>query len=475
MSPQPSAPGPQQLARKLRRPPTPPLLPLLWNLARHHNNASPFLRRLVQEYGDIFWMRLPKKDLYFVSNPAYIKHFLVDQGVMNYPKQPIPRGIIAGQALATSSGEFWRRHRRMLQPLSQKERLLSHVPRMVGVMQRVLDRRWESYLRSGEPVDIAREMSWVAISVMGQLVCSEDPPDAVCDAAWYFMKAANRPRSPLYALPIPIPRWVRRWDLMRQDPQVLPSAHRLNEFARETVRRRMEQPEQPDDMLGMLINARDEKGERMTELEVRDEFIDLFYGGHVSTGLGLSWMWHCLDLYPEIAGRVASTVEQSLAGRVPTAADLPALQYLNQVFSETLRVHPPAPGVTRIAIKDDTMGGYDIPKGTEIGMNCFVMHRLPAYWKNPDAFDPEHFSEEAVKARPRFVYLPFGGGQRVCIGAMLATLIATLLPALVLQRYRLELVPGTKVIPVVGGAHYPENLWMRVLPARRTERREVAG
>jgi cytochrome P450 len=100
-------------------------------------------------------------------------------------------------------------------------------------------------------------------------------------------------------------------------------------------------------------------------------------------------------------------------------------------------------------------------------MDSFVMHRLPEYWKNPEAFDPEHFSEEQVKARPRFVYLPFGGGQRVCIGAMLATTMATVFSSLMLQRYRLELVPGKKVVPVRGGAYYPENLWMRVLPAKR--------
>jgi cytochrome P450 len=430
---------------------------------------------LVQQYGDIFWLRGPGKGLYFVSNPAFIKHFMVDQGLTNYPKAPFSPGTLSGEALSTSSGEFWKRHRRMIQPTFHKERLLSQVPRMVGALQRVLDRRWEPYLRSGEPVDILREMSWAVVSTLGQLVYSEDPQDDICDAAWHFKRAAIRPRSRLRTLPIPIPRGVVRWLVTRRDPHAYTAAARFKDFASKTVRERMAQSEQQDDMLGMLINARDDNGERMTELEVRAEFIDLLYGGHVSTGLGLSWMWYLLDANPEIAARAATTVEQALGGRAPTAADLPALQYLNQVFSETLRLHPPAPGLMRTAIKDDTIGGYDVPAGTQVGMTCFVMHRLSQYWKNPEAFDPEHFSEEQVKARPRFVYLPFGAGQRVCIGAMLATTIATLFSALVLQRYRLELVPGTKVIPIKGGAHYPENLWMRVLPARGAGGREAAA
>jgi cytochrome P450 len=127
---------------------------------------------------------------------------------------------------------------------------------------------------------------------------------------------------------------------------------------------------------------------------------------------------------------------------------------------------PPAPGQGRIAIKEDTLGGYHVPVGTTVFGSTYAMHRHPDYWTEPEVFDPSCFSPEKVKERPRFLYLPFGAGQRVCIGSMLASLMATLSTVLLTQRYRLEAVPGKKVRPLTGGAHFPDNLWLKVLPAR---------
>lgn len=141
---------------------------------------------------------------------------------------------------------------------------------------------------------------------------------------------------------------------------------------------------------------------------------------------------------------------------------------MTQVFDETLRLHPPAPGQGRIAIKEDTLGGYHVPAGTLVVGSTYAMHRHPDYWTEPEVFDPSRFSPEKVKDRPRFLYLPFGAGQRVCIGSMLASLMATLSTVLVVQRYRLEAVPEKKVRPLTGGAHFPDNLWLKVPPARST-------
>ncbi|MBZ4423132.1 cytochrome P450 [Myxococcus sp. RHSTA-1-4] len=453
-----------------RLPPGPSLSSLIWHMVTTGGDLNSFLEKTSRRYGEVATLPFPGKVHYLISSPNLIKHFLVDQGVMNYPKEPIRRGIVAGEALSSSSGAFWKRHRRMSQPAFQRDRLLSQVPRMVGAVQRVLDQRWEPFLRSGAPMDVLREMSWTVITLMGQLVFSEDPTDELRDAVWYFMRSSIRPRPLVAEVPFLVPRAVLRWDHRRRNPRALESARRLNDFAWETVRRRMAQAEQPEDMLGVLIDARDEKGEPMTEQEVRDELVEFFFAGHSSTGIGLAWLWYCLALNPEITERTAETVGRVLGGRAPTADDLPALQYVSQVFSETLRIHPPAAELTRIAIKDDTIGGFDVPVGTRVTMSPHVMHRIPEYWKDAETFDPERFSEEQVQARPRFVYLPFGGGQRVCIGMMLASVIGTLVTSMVLQRYRLELVPGRKVVPSTGGTHYPVNLWMKVLPAMQPVR-----
>jgi cytochrome P450 len=434
---------------------------LAWHMVTRGGDLNSFLWSAHQRYGDVVLLPFPGRPHYLICDPQLIKHFLVEQGVSNYPKEAFRRGVLSGEALTNSSGPYWKRLRRMTQPAFQRERLLAQVPRIVQTLQRVLEQRWEPYVRSGEPMPVIREMSWALITVMGQLIFSEEPSDEVREAVWTLMEASIDPLPLLAHVPL-VPRGLSFWMHRRRHPRSRPSAYRLSDFSWEVVRRRMAQPQQLDDMLGVLIDERDEKGERLDEQQVRDEFVDLFIAGHSSPAVGMAWLWYCLSEHPEVAARTVGTVESVLGDRVPTAADLPGLQYVGQVFSETMRLHSVATDITRVAIKEDTIAGFDVPVGMRVTINPALMHRLPKYWRNPEAFDPEHFSEEQVKARPRFVYLAFGGGQRVCMGAMLASTIATLFTALVLQRYRLELEPGRKVVAGTGGTHYPDNLWMRV-------------
>ncbi|WP_205526019.1 cytochrome P450 [Pyxidicoccus trucidator] len=454
--------------RPLKRPPAPSSLSMFWNALGTGDNAYPMLFRLFQKYGDIVWLRGPGGGMYLVSNPAFIKHFLVDNAASNYPKNYMApqRGIVLGASLSTTEGAEWLRHRRMAQPGFQRDRLLASVPKIVKSIRGQLEERWEPKLRSGEPLEVFPAMSRLVVSTLGQLACSEEFPDDVCEAVFQFMVYAVRPRTRVERSQLP--RKLMNLYYQRFQPQVLPAARRIDTFAWEVVRRRMALAEQPDDMLGLMINARDEKGEPMKEQEVRDEFVELFFGGQVSTGIALSFMWHLLALHPEVRERLVDEVDRTLNGREPTAEDLKQLRYVSQVFEETLRLHPPAPGISRPAIKDDTLGGYDVPAGTMVSASSYVMHRHPEFWTDPERFDPERFSAEKAQARPRFAYMPFGGGQRVCIGAMLASLIATSASALVAQRYRLEHVPGKKMRLMTGTTHFPANLWMKLLPARAT-------
>jgi cytochrome P450 len=439
---------------------------MLWRQVQTGGNPYALYLRLFQEYGDIVWLKGPGGGVYLVNDPAHIKHFLVDSAAGNYPKNFMApeRGIVLGESLSTSEGAAWLRHRRMVQPGFQRDRLLASVPKLVKAIRAELDAHWEPKLRSGEPLEVFPAMSRLVVSTLGQLVCSESLPDDVCDAVFQYMLFAVRPRTLVERQNLP-PK-LQHLYLRRFHPQVLPAARRINTYGWEVIRRRMALAEQPDDMLGLMINARDEKGERMTEREVRDEFVEHFYGGQVSTGIGLSFMMHLLAQHPEVRQRLEDEVARVLHGREPAAEDLKQLRYVSQVFEETLRLHPPAPGISRPAIKDDTIGGYDVPVGTMVSTSTYVMHRHPKYWTDPERFDPERFSPEQAQARPRFVYIPFGGGQRVCIGAMLASLIATATSALVAQRYQLEPVPGKKMRTLTGSTHFPVDLWMKVLPAR---------
>ena len=190
-------------------------------------------------------------------------------------------------------------------------------------------------------------------------------------------------------------------------------------------------------------------GERMTDQQLRDEAMTLFLAGHETTANALAWMWHLLAQHPEVEARARAEAQAVLGGRAPTAEDIPRLRYLTQVFEETMRLYPPAWIMARQPVKEDVLAGVQVPASQRviIVISPYALHRNPRLWPEPERFDPERFSPEQSASRPRLAYLPFGGGQRLCIGNSFALMEATLITAQVLQHFRLRAVPGHTVEP----------------------------
>jgi cytochrome P450 len=204
----------------------------------------------------------------------------------------------------------------------------------------------------------------------------------------------------------------------------------------------------PKDLLDRLIAATDdETGFRMTDDEVRDEVIIIFLAGHETSALAATYVWYLLSLHPEEEAKLHAELDAVLGGRVPGYDDLEKLSYTRMVIDEAMRLYPPAPMLTgRSAREVDEICGRPIAKGTEIAILPWVVHRHRTLWDDPDRFDPERFTPERSATRPRFAYLPFGGGPRICIGAQLALTEVSLLVATMAQRYRLKLVPAQDIV-----------------------------
>jgi cytochrome P450 len=200
------------------------------------------------------------------------------------------------------------------------------------------------------------------------------------------------------------------------------------------------------DLLGMLMGASDaETGEGMSDKQLRHEILTLVLAGHETTANALSFLFHLLSTHPDVARRVAAEVETVLSGRTPTLADLKRLEYTTMVIEETLRLYPPAWVLERQSIADDVAGGFHIPKNTIIGISPYILHRNPALWDNPEGFDPERFSKARSAGRGKYHYLPFGGGPRFCIGNAFALMEMQVIVPMILQRARLDLVPGFRL------------------------------
>jgi cytochrome P450 len=173
----------------------------------------------------------------------------------------------------------------------------------------------------------------------------------------------------------------------------------------------------------------------------------LFLAGHETTANALTWTWYLLSKHPAVEERLAEELQRVLAGRVPTAADLPALPYSEMVVREAIRLYPPASGFTREPIEDITIGGYEVPKGSLVTVMTYALHRDPRFFDNPETFDPDRFAAGWEERIPRYAYLPFGGGPRVCIGNGFAMVEARLILATIAQRYRLSLEPNQQIVP----------------------------
>jgi cytochrome P450 len=214
------------------------------------------------------------------------------------------------------------------------------------------------------------------------------------------------------------------------------------------IRERRQSKEDKGDLLAMLLQARDEDtGAGMTDEQVRNEVATLMFAGHETTAVTLTWAFYLLSQHPEAERKLHAELAEALGGRTPTVADLPSLKYTRMVVEETLRLYPPAFGVTRQSLGEDEIGGYRIPANSSVSVIINNVHHDPRWWENPEQFEPERFSPERSVDRPNFAYLPFGGGPRLCIGNSFAMTEAQLALATVAQRYQLRLVPGHPVRP----------------------------
>lgn len=382
---------------------------------------------------------------FVISDPVGAKRVLLDN-VANYPKTEMETkmlGAIVGEGLLVSQGEKWKSHRRLMSPSFDFKSIVAYSPAMVAAAESFAD-AWAKK-SGGSVVDIAEEMTNLTLRVISNTMFSADGEilGELVDSSLRKMGAAID-FNVVDILPlIGPPRMKRKMERIQANFQTMDATMQKLIRARETV-----EGQAPRDLLDRLIAARDgETGVRLTNDEVRDEVVIIFLAGHDTTALALTYTWYLLSQHPAVEAKLHAELNRVLGGRLPTHDDLINLPYTKMVIEESMRLYPPAPGLSnRAVLADDEICGVKIPKGAQVAVIPWVIHRHRLLWENPEKFDPERFSPERSQGRHRFAYLPFGGGPRVCIGMALAMTEAQLLLATIAQRYRLRLVPDQKIV-----------------------------
>jgi cytochrome P450 len=199
------------------------------------------------------------------------------------------------------------------------------------------------------------------------------------------------------------------------------------------------------DLLSLLLEARDEDGQPMSDAQVRDEAVMLFLAGHETTALTLAFALYLLAAHPESQARLNAELDAVLGNRNPALGDLDRLVYTEQVVLESMRLYPPAWAIGREALTPVEIGGFSFPKGAEFVISPWVMHRDPRFFAQPEAFQPERWEDDLARRLPKFAYLPFGGGPRVCIGNRFAMMEAKLVLATLVRRFRFQVTDETEV------------------------------
>jgi len=431
----------------MKMPPQIPGHPLLGNALDIHRDPLGFLMSMTRQYGDILAYRMVIWPGVLINHPDYIQHVLQENN-RSYSKREIDYEIlqtVLGQGLLTSDGEFWLRQRRLIQPAFHRQRLAAFGDLMTSATLQMLS-RWEVFARQGQVVEVSDEMMRLTLSIVCKSLFGTDI-GVEAEVVGRAFTTINTEIANFFRSLFPLPIVLRR-------PRYRSAVAALNQVVEGIIARRraslvnQELASQPQDLLAMLLQARDEDTHQgMTDSQLRDEVVTLLLAGHETTANALAWTWYLLFKNPAVGQRLREELAQVLCGRLPTLDDLPELPYNRMVIQEAMRLYPPAWLISRRAENADEIGGYSIPAGTRVSMSPFLMHHHPGFWENPEGFDPLRFTPERTVGRPPYAYFPFGGGPRLCIGRDFALQEAQLVLATVVQHCRLDLLPGHPVEP----------------------------
>jgi cytochrome P450 len=405
-------------------------------------NPTAVFMRAADRFGEVAYLKIGPRHGYLITNPADVRHVLQDNA-RNYHKSPLYQKLkmFIGDGLLTSEGDFWLRQRRIAQPAFHRQRMIG-IAGVMAELARETAARWQTIAAAGRPVDIDEEMMRLTRSVVVRALLGADlgPFTDKIDEAWTLIN--EHIGGTFWSL------GLTDWFPSAKQRRFSAARAVLRGAVDHVISERRRHPSDHDDLLAMLMDARDEEtGEAMTDEQLRVEVTTFLLAGQETTSLALTWTWYLLSQHPAERARLEHELDTVLNGRPPEYPDLANLPYTRMVVDESMRLYPPAWGFSRQAQGDDELGGYHLPRGWLAFVMPYVLHRRPAYWPDPERFDPERFSPERSAERPKFVYLPFGGGPRQCIGNQFALIEAQLSVATLAQGFRLHLVPGHKVEP----------------------------
>jgi cytochrome P450 len=390
----------------------------------------------LQSFQDIVHVKVGISNFYLITNPNMIREVLVTKQRDFIKGEFLQRTKkVFGEGLLTSEGNFHHRERRLVQPAFHHERIVSYAKTMVEFADQVVTSEW----KVGEILDVHSEMERLTMRIVAKCLFNADiesESKTLTKDLTLMIDYFSRLSSPFARILQKLPT-NRKYDL---------ALKRIDKMMYDLIEKRRISERDEGDLLSMLLSAKDESGAGMSDSQLRDEVLILFAAGHETTANALTWTWFLLSQNPSVETKMHAEVDSIIGkDRLPMASDFERLEYTNKVFTESMRLYPPAWILVRQALQDTTVGGYFIPKGSGVVISQFVTHRDPRFFENANQFDPDRWTAGMKETLPRFAYFPFGGGPRSCVGEPFAWMEGILLLATISRRWKLKHVKGHEV------------------------------
>jgi cytochrome P450 len=408
----------------------------------------------LREYGELVKVYLGPIAMYFVTSPELTHRVLVtDAGSFGKGAMFDKFRPFVGNGLVLSNGAFHLRQRRLIQPAFHRDRIAGYA----RTMQKAVSDLVEPW-RPGEVREVNEDMQALAVTIVGQaLFGTELGRSAIAEAREsipiVIKQGMIRALSPAFVEKL----------LVRGNRQFDQAVERMRAVVLKVIADWRASGTDQGDLLSMLLMARDDGGEGMTDQQVYDEVVTLLSAGIETSALALAWLFHEIGQHPEVEHRLHREIDEVLAGRAAGIDDIPRLTYTQQVINEVLRMYPIWILMRRTNQELD-LNGTRLPPGTEVTVSPHALHFDPRSFPEPHRFDPDRWAPDRVKDVPRGAYIPFGAGTRQCIGNTFAQIEMAITVATIAARWRLVPIPGKPVKVKYTSTAYPARLSMTAVP-----------
>lgn len=413
-----------------------------------------YLKNVMLKDGDLVKLNIFTKPVYLVSHPDYFQRILRDN-YQNYRKPDMFYKIgksVIGNGLVVSSGPFWLRQRRMIQPHLHRKQLVNLYASMVDATNEIL-KGWEEIASHNGEIDLGDEMRALIGRILTCAMFGTEilKPEEIVDVSNRVRRIFKFVGETFYMTLMP--KWLPVPGLKEFENDIKVTKDMVNEII---IRCRRDK-ETSAGLIRMLIDSVDEEShEQMTEQQLVDEVMTIVTAGYETTAVTLTWLGVVIEKNPEVLEKLQAEIDQVLGGRTPSFQDIPQLIYTRQVFSEILRMYPPTAFLPRALNEADQLGNYQLPEDALVLIFFYGLHHNPRIWDKPEEFIPERFATEGGPNQHPFAYLPFSSGPRKCAGDEFALLEAIMVIAMVIQKFNIAVVPNQTFTAKLGGSMYPE-------------------